>query len=67
MLFDSHQIVFAEGICVESSIASQQLAPLLPPGLALDHRASGHDALELDPALARRPDLALALARASRG
>lgn len=71
ILFDGHEIIFAEGIAVESLLVTSDLRARLPEGLTIDHLARGQrDAAgyEIDEgALGDASDAAARLTRASRG
>ncbi|KAA8605425.1 hypothetical protein AL036_19105 [Salipiger aestuarii] len=72
MLFDHHQIIYAEGIAAESMLVDSRTRAVLPRDVASQlatlmpgHATSGHDALEVEDALLDRPGLAELLRRAS--
>lgn len=70
MLFDHHQIVFAEGIAAESMLVDTRTRAALPEELGdlmPDHRRSDHGDLEVRERLLDRPDLAELLRGSSRG
>lgn len=71
ILFDSHEIIFAEGIAVESLLVTAEIRARLPEGLTIeDAAASQREAtrLEVDEsALGDRTDAAARLTQASRG
>ena len=74
LLFDHHQIVFAEGIAVESMLVDARTSAALPPEMQTalaelipGHEISSHDGLELEPDLLDRGDMAGLLKRASAG
>lgn len=71
LLFDSHQIIFAEGISAETMQADQRTRPVLPKEVkqALKQTQSGlrarHHAYEVQETLLDRPDAVDLLRRAS--
>lgn len=72
LLFDAHQIVFAEGISAETMQADQRTQPVLPKDIkkTMQSSQSGHDsarhqAFEVNEKLLSRPDAAELLRRAS--
>lgn len=71
ILFDSREIIFAEGIAVESLLVSSELRDRLPDGVELEAMAAERRAaasLEVDAnALGNSTDAAERLTRASRG
>lgn len=74
MLFDQHQIVFAEGIAVESMMVDSRTSAALPPemqdaldDLLPDHSETSHDDLEVERKLLRGSDTADRLRRSSTG
>ena len=70
MLFDHHQIVFAEGIAAESMLVDTRTRAALPEELGdlmPDHGRSDHGDLEVRERLLDRPDLAELLRGSSRG
>ncbi|GAA6207302.1 Hint domain-containing protein [Cognatishimia sp. WU-CL00825] len=72
LLFDDHQIIFAEGISAETMLVTETTRPVLPKGLVEKFQTSqpglpfneGH-ATEVPKALLDRPDAAALLRRAS--
>ncbi|SHJ66954.1 Hint domain-containing protein [Shimia gijangensis] len=72
LLFDTHQIIFAEGISAETMQADQRTRPVLPADIkqALQQPGPGqisdrHQAFEVNEKLLSRPDAADLLRRAS--
>lgn len=73
MLFDSHQIIYAEGIAAESMLVDSRTSAALPdelnqalPDLLPGHTSSDADALEVHQDLLNRPDAAALLRKSSR-
>ncbi|MEE4346777.1 MAG: Hint domain-containing protein [Paracoccaceae bacterium] len=74
ILFDRHQIIFAEGIAAETLLLDSRTSPALPADLAerlgktLDpHHAAGLEDFEVPERLLNLPDAAALLRRASLG
>ena len=74
MLFDQHQIIFAEGIAAESMLVDERTAAILPgelgdrlSALLPDHEESSHSALEVAEDLLKRADAISALRKSSSG
>ncbi|ETX30717.1 Hint domain-containing protein [Roseivivax isoporae] len=69
LLFDQHQIVYAEGIAAESMLLDTRTRAALPEDMdgALDHGDSWHRDLEVQEALLRRADAADLLRKSSGG
>ena len=74
MLFDHHQIIYAEGIAAESMLVDTRTRAALPEEvnarletLIPGHRASGHREIEVQESLLRRPDAADLLRKSSGG
>ncbi len=74
MLFDTHQIVYAEGIAVESMLLDPRTAAALPADLGQTlggtlpgHDRSQSDALEVNETLLNHPNLAEILKKSSGG
>jgi hypothetical protein len=71
ILFDSHEIIFAEGIAVESLLVTAEIRARLPEGLTIEDAAESQreaTRLEVDEtALGDRADAAARLTQASRG
>lgn len=72
MLFDTHQIIYAEGIAAESMLVDTRTRAALPKDLELSdllpgHRKSDPRALEVEEHLLDRPDAADILRKSSGG
>lgn len=74
MLFDAHQIIYAEGIAAESLLVDTRTRAALPEevedrlgDLLPGHRRSDHRSLEVQEALLSRPDAADLLKKSSGG
>lgn len=72
LLFDDHQIIYAEGIAAESMLVDSRTKSVLPTGLAEElsdalsgHSTRQHDGLDVQEKLLDRPDIAEILRRAS--
>ena len=72
LLFDSHQIIYAEGIAAESMLIDQRTKPVLPADLSKElgdvipgHSNRPHAGLDVQEKLLDRPDAAELLRRAS--
>lgn len=68
LLFDQHQIIYAEGIAAESLLVDNRTRAALPDELSSalrEHAISGHLDLEVQEQLLKRPDTAALLRRAS--
>ena len=68
LLFDSHQIIYAEGIAAESMLIDTRTRPALPDEvteLLSEHASAGLSGLDVTETLLDRPDAAELLRRAS--
>ena len=72
LLFDSHQIIYAEGIAAESMLIDSRTRPVLPQDLSQSlgahvpgHSDLPHAGLDVNEGLLRRPDAADLLKKAS--
>lgn len=65
ILFDDHQIIYAEGIAAETLLVDARTRKALPEGVAPNHNATTHQDFEVTESLANRPDVVALLKRAS--
>jgi len=66
ILFDEHQIIYAEGIAAETTLVDARTRAALPDGVgAQNHNETPHQAFEVTESLANRPDVVTLLKRAS--
>ncbi|MEJ6639274.1 MAG: Hint domain-containing protein [Octadecabacter sp.] len=66
ILFDDHQIIYAEGIAAETLLVDARTRAALPDGVASDdHNDTPHQAFEVTESLANRPDVVSLLKKAS--
>jgi len=67
LLFDDHQIIYAEGIAAETLLIDSRTRAALPEGIVVDDHDTGASRLELPEAALKHPELVEMLRRASRG
>ncbi|MGJ8611667.1 MAG: Hint domain-containing protein [Octadecabacter sp.] len=66
ILFDDHQIIYAEGIAAETLLVDARTRAALPDDITSDdHRDTPHQAFEVTESLANRPDVVSLLKKAS--
>ncbi len=66
ILFDDHQIIYAEGIAAETLLVDARTRAALPDEVGVNtHADSPHHAFEVTESLANRPDIVQLLKRAS--
>ncbi|WP_375280544.1 Hint domain-containing protein [Pseudooctadecabacter sp.] len=66
ILFDDHQIIYAEGIAAETLLVDTRTRAALPDDVALDaHATAPHNDFEVPESLATRPDIVQLLKKAS--
>jgi hypothetical protein len=66
ILFDDHQIIYAEGIAAETLLVDARTRAALPDGVSTaNHLDTPHQAFEVTESLANRPDVVALLKRAS--
>lgn len=66
ILFDDHQIIYAEGIAAETLLVDARTRAALPEGVSgADHMDAPHSAFEVTESLANRPDVVTLLKKAS--